>query len=87
MASMYYVYLLKSSKNKDVYVGYTENLKQRFIQHNQGRVKSTKANKPWILVYYEAYKNKKDATRREKQLKKHRVKNEVLSRVRESLKI
>ncbi|MGB9707307.1 MAG: GIY-YIG nuclease family protein [Microgenomates group bacterium] len=84
---MYYVYLLKSSKNKDVYVGYTENLKQRFIQHNQGRVKSTKANKPWILVYYEAYKNKKDATRREKQLKKHRVKNEVLSRVRESLKI
>ena len=83
---MYYVYLLKSVKNGDVYIGYTSNLKNRFKRHNEGKVKSTKINKPWILIYYEAYRNKKDATRREKELKKHAAKEALLLRLTESLK-
>jgi putative endonuclease len=82
---MFYVYLLRSIVNKDVYVGYTTNLKTRFKQHNLGKVKSTKPHKPWTLIYYEAYKGKLDATKREKELKLHAGKNELLKHLRKSL--
>lgn len=82
---MFYVYVLKSKINNDIYVGYSKNLKNRFKAHNSGKVKSTKAYKPWILVYYEAYKNKEDATKREKQLKMHAAKKELISRLKYSL--
>lgn len=74
---MFYVYILKSLTNKDIYVGYSTDLKQRFIEHNSKRVRSTKLNDPWKLVYYEAYHNKYDATKREKQLKMHKAKEDL----------
>ena len=55
---MYYVYIIQSKINKRLYVGSTANLKNRFTEHNQGEVKSTKPYKPWILIYYEAHRNK-----------------------------
>ena len=82
---MYYVYVLKSLKDKGLYVGRTENLKERFLYHNKGKVKSTKNRKPLKLIYYEASNNIKDATHREQYLKsawgkrylKHRLKNDI----------
>lgn len=67
---MFYVYYLRS-KNYDArfYVGYTENLKLRLERHNKGLVQSTKPYYPWEIIFYEAYKNKKDAKRREMYLK------------------
>ncbi len=65
---MYYVYVLLGNDNK-FYTGYTENLKQRFEQHNEGNVKSTKNRIPLKLIYYEACINGKDALKREKYLK------------------
>lgn len=82
---MFYVYILKSTKNSDIYVGYSEDLKTRFRAHNQGKVKSTKVNKPWILVYYETYKDKKDATKREKQLKGHKAKADLKKQIENSI--
>lgn len=38
----YYVYVLKSGKDKKFYTGYTNNLKLRFEQHQKGKVESTK---------------------------------------------
>ena len=38
---MYYVYVLKLNEEK-IYVGYTSNLKQRYKQHKEKQVKSTK---------------------------------------------
>ena len=67
----YYVYVLKSKKDKRHYVGYTENLKLRFEQHCKGLVESTKNRRPLILIYYEACLSQKDATKREKYLKTH----------------
>ena len=68
--NMFYVYYLSSQKNKDQhYVGYTENLKLRLEQHNKGLSASTKPYRPWELIFYEAYKNKRDAKRRELYLK------------------
>lgn len=82
---MYYVYVLLSTKNSDMYVGYTIDLRKRFRQHNRGESDATKFNHPWRLIYYEAYRNKRDATKREKQLKNHRAKIELKDQLRYSL--
>jgi putative endonuclease len=84
---MYYVYALKSLMNGDLYIGYSRDLKTRFRAHNQGKVRSTKINKPWKLVYYEAYKSKSDARKREYQLKISCNKEELKKRLKRSLNI
>ena len=63
---MYYVYILRSLKDRKLYCGYSSNLKKRFISHNNGEIKVTKYRRPFDLIYYEAYKNQQDATTREK---------------------
>ena len=64
---MWYVYALQSLKNKKIYIGVTEDLRQRFKEHNSGRGgKYTKDNRPFKLIFYEAYINKLDATKSEK---------------------
>lgn len=62
----YYVYILRSSKDKKLYIGFTDNLRRRFSEHNQGKQKPTKPRGPLKLIFYEAYLNKGDALRREK---------------------
>jgi putative endonuclease len=64
-----YVYVLESVNFDKLYVGYTIDLKKRVEKHNRGVNQSTKAYKPWQLIFYEAYLNKQDAKRREKYLK------------------
>lgn len=66
---MFYNYILQSKKNKKLYVCYTTDLRKRLQEHNQGLNQSTKPYSPWILIYYEACLNEKDAKRREKYLK------------------
>lgn len=66
---MFYVYILQSQKDRSLYIGYTPDLKLRVVKHNKGQVVSTKDKTPWIVIYYEAYLNRKDATGREKFLK------------------
>lgn len=66
---MFYVYLIKSKKNGRVYTGYTTNLRQGFAEHNSGKSPYTKKNRPFVLVYYEAYFSKLDAQKREQSLK------------------
>ncbi len=68
----FYVYVLKSHNRNYIYIGYTENLKQRFSEHNSGESKSTKPYLPFEIIHYEAYKNMTDAKRREKYLKTNR---------------
>lgn len=65
----HYVYLLRSKKDDSLYVGYTKNIKKRLEEHNLGKNFSTKAKKPWVLIFFEAYVEQGDATRREKYLK------------------
>jgi len=66
---MFYVYVLKSKKDSGLYIGYTEDLYRRFIEHNSGKNQSTKSRSPFELLYYEAYKSKSDAKKRERMLK------------------
>jgi putative endonuclease len=65
----YYVYVLRSLKDKNLYVGYTEDLKSRFEQHSKGCVQSTKNRRPLEIIYSEACLNKHDVMHRENYLK------------------
>lgn len=64
----YYVYVLENQRN-ELYIGFTNDLKRRIKQHSLGLNFSTKKYRPWQLIHYEAYLNKKDVTRREHYLK------------------
>jgi putative endonuclease len=55
---MYYTYILQSINFQRLYIGSTEDLKRRFIEHNKGKVISTKPYRPWKLIYYEAHLTK-----------------------------
>ena len=50
---MYYVYILKSTKDQRTYVGYCENVARRLQDHNAGRVDATKRRRPLKLLYTE----------------------------------
>ena len=65
----FYVYVLASTINGELYIGSTNNLVRRVKEHNLGLNTSTKPYKPWKLIYYEACINEHDAKRREMYLK------------------
>lgn len=67
----FYVYLLISERENFLYIDCTSNLRKRLILHKNGKVYSTRRILPMALIYYEAYKFKKDAFEREKKLKHH----------------
>ena len=81
---MYYVYILKCA-NKDLYIGFSTDLRRRIEQHKSGTVKSTKAYLPVKLVYYESYLNKTDALKRELQLKNHKPKIDLKDQIINSI--
>jgi putative endonuclease len=58
---MYYTYILYSSKSKNFYFGYTEDIRKRFEEHNNGLSKSTAPYRPWKLVFYGAFNTMKKA--------------------------
>ncbi len=63
---MFYIYLLKSPKTEQIYVGFTTDLKRRFLEHQK-----LQRHKGWKLIYYEAYLNREDAMERERKLKSY----------------
>jgi len=63
---MHGVYILRSGRDKSLYVGYSSDVKARIIKHQRGRVPATRNKRPLDLIYCELYKNKKDAMRRER---------------------
>jgi putative endonuclease len=66
---MYFVYVLYSLKDHDLYKGSTSNVMKRFIRHNSGGNASTARRRPFIMVHVEQFENKSDALKREIYLK------------------
>ncbi|MBD1365269.1 GIY-YIG nuclease family protein [Mucilaginibacter sp. ZT4R22] len=66
----YYVYIVTNASNNVLYIGVTNNLESRILQHrekiNQGFTAKYQCSK---LVYYEEFQWVQDAIAREKQLK------------------
>jgi len=65
----YYAYVLQSQKDQSLYIGYTSDLRKRFKEHNDGKNLATKPFRPYSLIFYEAFLNRKDAKNREAYLK------------------
>ena len=51
------------------YIGLTNNLDKRILEHNNGKVTATKNRRPFVLIYFENFENKFEAAKREKFLK------------------
>lgn len=67
---MFYVYLLQSEASPDQrYIGFTTDLKERISMHNVGGSNHTSKFKPWKLVGYHAFAEKRKALEFEKCLK------------------
>jgi putative endonuclease len=62
---MYYAYILRSLSDDNFYYGHSETLDKRLDEHNKGKVRSTKSRRPFILYYYEQFKTKSEAAKRE----------------------
>ena len=79
---MFHVYIIQSKIDESVYIGYTGNIKKRINEHNQGKTKSIKHKRPFKLIYFETYCNKKTARKRELELKNNspflRTKNIIM---------
>ena len=67
---MFTVYVLYSELFGKIYVGFTSNLTERFKSHNELATKGwTIRFRPWRIVHMEIFESKRDAMRREKELK------------------
>jgi putative endonuclease len=63
------VYAIKSINRNYIYVGMTNNLERRLSEHNNGENKSTKAYKPFTLIFSENFETRVLARKKEKYLK------------------
>ena len=66
---MNYTYIVEC-KDGTLYTGWTNHLEKRIADHNDGKgAKYTRARKPVTLVYYETFEEKKEAMKREYEIK------------------
>jgi len=71
--------------NKKIYIGRTDDLKRRIKEHYNKKVWTTKRMKRVELIFYEAFKSKKDAIRRERYFKTTKGKKALKIMLKESL--
>jgi putative endonuclease len=82
---MHYIYILFSQKDGGLYIGYSNDLKNRYKRHCAGFVRTTKFRLPLKLIHYEAYLKMSDAKRREKFLKGGKGRGELKIQLKEVL--
>ena len=81
---MFYVYVLYSKSYNKIYIGYTTNLVQRMISHNELATKGyTIKFRPWIVAFTETYVTKSEAMKREKQLKQGKGREYCWNKIKE----
>ncbi|WP_445726592.1 GIY-YIG nuclease family protein [Flavobacterium sp.] len=73
----YTVYILHSLTKDKFYIGYTANLTERIIRHNQKSKGFTGSINDWILVYQEEFNSQSEAIQRERQIKNWKSKIKI----------
>jgi len=79
---MYTIYVLKSEKDGNLYIGCTSNIANRLKVHNQGGVASTRSRRPFNLIYQESYTDKYRAFEKERFYKTVKGKKELMSKLK-----
>ncbi|HAO81236.1 MAG TPA: endonuclease [Candidatus Veblenbacteria bacterium] len=77
---MFYVYIMFSEVNGDIYIGSTANVEARLARHNSGKVRSTKGNRPWRLLEIHEYDTRVGAMRMERYFKTHQQRELIRKR-------
>jgi putative endonuclease len=78
---MYTLYILYSESLDRYYVGYTNDLERRLIEHNRRKGKYTDTGIPWLPVHKEVFESKKSAMEREKFIKSRKSKKFIIELV------
>lgn len=63
---MFYVYILRSAVTSRFYIGSTQDLQARLLQHNAGASKATRHGVPWTLLHSETFATRTLAVKRER---------------------
>ena len=84
---MWYVYVLKSTKDGNMYTGMTNDLRKHLRVHQENKNQSTKNRGPFTVIYYEASINEEDARAREKYLKSGMGKRYIRNRLKRFLSL
>ncbi|AFH49900.1 Putative URI domain endonuclease [Ignavibacterium album JCM 16511] len=71
----FYTYIIESLSDQSWYIGHTNNIERRLEEHNSGENKSTRAKRPWKLIFLRKFETNLEANRFELKLKKLRNKN------------
>lgn len=66
---MFTVYVLRSQQREYWYVGLTNNLVRRVLQHQEGKERTTRTYRPFELIHTEVFNTRPEARKREKYLK------------------
>jgi putative endonuclease len=69
---MFIVYAIKSSRTGRIYIGQTNDLDARLLEHNKGNVPSTRKECPWHAIKTEGFDTRSQARWHEYQLKSSR---------------
>ena len=87
ISERFYVYILQSLKDFSFYVGQCDDLDYRMSKHFDGMSKYTSSKRPLRLVYFEVFKTRTEALKREKEIKKMKSKKYIESLLSEWKKI
>lgn len=69
---MYFVYVLQSETSGKYYVGMTDDVNRRLVEHNSGKTTSTRKCRPWKVVHTESFDDRQSAWKRERQIKSYK---------------
>jgi putative endonuclease len=73
MQKTYYVYIMASKRNGTLYIGVTNDLARRALEHRESLVPGfSKKYQITLLVYYEMFSDIHDAIHHETRLKKYK---------------
>ena len=83
----YFVYILLSNKDNNLYVGCSHDVLGRIVEHNSGKVLATKNRRPLAVIHTEEFQDKAKAFNRERYLKSlwsARFKKKILNEYKQS---
>ena len=80
---MFYIYDLSSLKRNYIYVGMTKDLDDRVERHNDGREKTTRAYRPFKLIFSESLDVERIEAKKKEKYWKSGVGKEKLRQIRD----
>jgi len=67
---MFYLYLIESETSGRYYIGQTDDLQRRLVDHSGHRKKFTNGKGPWRLIGYKSFHSRSEAIMEERRLKR-----------------